>query len=138
MKKIKQSMILNMEIKKIAEKLDLNELKEAYVESYKNLRAYHISTYQNFYEAIKEIQYPEYDNLKREDINWYPQIDYKKCINCKECINFCPKGVYTLKNDTVIVEYPYSCVINCTGCVSHACNFGAISFPKKIKKTIDI
>ncbi|MCS3901180.1 ATP-binding protein [Methanococcus voltae] len=124
-----------MEIKKIADVLELPKLKEAYNNNYKTLREYHISIYQEFYELIKETEYIEYDNIKRKDIQWYPKIDYEKCVNCNECVNFCPKGVYVQNNNSVVVKYPYNCVINCTGCVSHACKYGAISFPEKISKS---
>ena len=41
---------------------------------------------------------------------WYPVIDFSKCTNCMECIDFCLFGVYGVDNaDTILVEQPDSC-----------------------------
>ena len=31
--------------------------------------------------------------------NWYPIIDKDKCIQCYQCVNFCPHDVYTIGDD---------------------------------------
>jgi ferredoxin len=36
---------------------------------------------------------------------WYPVIDYSRCTNCMECIDFCLFGVYGVDNqDVILVE----------------------------------
>ena len=38
---------------------------------------------------------------------WYPVIDYSRCTNCMECIDFCLFGVYGVdKVETILVEQP--------------------------------
>lgn len=48
--------------------------------------------------------------------NWYPVIDMEKCINCRECFDFCGCGVFEMLNDRVIVAYPEECIWECTKC----------------------
>ncbi|RQW81574.1 MAG: ferredoxin family protein [Methanothrix sp.] len=69
--------------------------------------------------------------LPRNQIKWHPSIDQKACKQCKVCLNFCPKGVYSEKADgSIVVANPYECVMLCTGCEGR-CPEGAISFPDK-------
>jgi NAD-dependent dihydropyrimidine dehydrogenase PreA subunit len=69
--------------------------------------------------------------LPRDKIEWYPSIDQKACKQCKICLNFCPKGVYSEENDwSIAVTNPYECVMLCTGCEGR-CPEGAISFPDR-------
>jgi formate hydrogenlyase subunit 6/NADH:ubiquinone oxidoreductase subunit I len=37
----------------------------------------------------------KYKGIKREKIPWYPTLDYKKCTNCGQCIEYCKLGVYS-------------------------------------------
>lgn len=61
---------------------------------------------------------------------WYPVIDYSRCTNCMECIDFCLFGVYGLDNrDTLIVEQPDNCRKGCPAC-SRVCPENAILFPQ--------
>ncbi len=35
-------------------------------------------------------------------LEWYPVIDYKKCVGCMTCVNFCPHGVYSEKKENLL------------------------------------
>ena len=48
--------------------------------------------------------------------DWYPIIDYNKCVGCMTCMNFCSHGVYTEKDDKPFVNNKESCVDMCKGC----------------------
>ena len=60
---------------------------------------------------------------------WYPVIDFNRCTNCMECIDFCLFGVYGVDHqDTILVEQPDSCKKGCPAC-SRVCPENAIIFP---------
>jgi Pyruvate/2-oxoacid:ferredoxin oxidoreductase delta subunit len=60
---------------------------------------------------------------------WYPVIDYSRCTNCMECIDFCLFGVYgTDKLDRILVENQDNCKKGCPAC-SRVCPEQAIMFP---------
>ncbi|MDD5416405.1 MAG: 4Fe-4S dicluster domain-containing protein [Candidatus Aenigmarchaeota archaeon] len=67
--------------------------------------------------------------------NWYPVIDYKKCIGCMACVDFCPHGVYIKKNNKPFVKNPKACIDQCTGC-EPVCPVKAITHhgAKNVKK----
>jgi NAD-dependent dihydropyrimidine dehydrogenase PreA subunit len=61
---------------------------------------------------------------------WYPVIDYSRCTNCMECIDFCLFGVYGLdRAETILVEQPDNCRKGCPAC-SRICPENAIIFPQ--------
>jgi len=61
---------------------------------------------------------------------WYPVIDYSRCTNCMECIDFCLFGVYGIDNvETILVEQPDNCRKGCPAC-SRVCPENAIIFPQ--------
>ena len=63
-------------------------------------------------------------------VPWFPVIDYDRCRNCKQCMNFCLFGVYGLSEEgKVEVQKPSSCKTNCPAC-ARVCPFTAIIFPK--------
>jgi len=63
-------------------------------------------------------------------IPWFPVIDYDRCKNCKQCLNFCLFGVYKLsENGKVEVSNPANCKTNCPAC-ARLCPQSAIIFPK--------
>jgi NAD-dependent dihydropyrimidine dehydrogenase PreA subunit len=67
---------------------------------------------------------------KGQWIPWYPVIDYDRCTNCKQCLNFCLFGVYALSDDgKVQVAKPDGCKTNCPAC-ARVCPERAIIFPK--------
>lgn len=65
-----------------------------------------------------------------EWIPWFPVIDYDRCSNCKQCLNFCLFGVYQLdEQGKVEVVNPANCKTNCPAC-ARVCPHGAVIFPK--------
>lgn len=73
-----------------------------------------------------------------EDVarRWYPVIDYSRCTNCMECIDFCLFGVYGVdRAETILVEQPDNCRKGCPAC-SRVCPENAIIFPQHKTPTI--
>jgi Pyruvate/2-oxoacid:ferredoxin oxidoreductase delta subunit len=67
--------------------------------------------------------------LKVAERRWYPVIDYSRCTNCMECIDFCLFGVYGVdKADRIMVENQDNCKRGCPAC-SRVCPEHAIMFP---------
>jgi len=67
------------------------------------------------------------ESLRRR---WYPVIDYSRCTNCMECIDFCLFGVYGLDGDQrILVEQQDNCKKGCPAC-SRVCPENAIIFPE--------
>ncbi|HYW81054.1 MAG TPA: ferredoxin family protein [Thermoguttaceae bacterium] len=63
-------------------------------------------------------------------LRWYPVIDYSRCQNCMECLNFCLFGVYGVDaSDRILVEQPDACRAGCPAC-SRVCPGEAIMFPE--------
>ncbi|MBP7052049.1 MAG: ferredoxin family protein [Phycisphaerae bacterium] len=63
-------------------------------------------------------------------VPWFPVIDYDRCVNCKQCMNFCLFGVYGLSEEgRVTVQKPSGCKTNCPAC-ARMCPRKAIIFPK--------
>ena len=63
-------------------------------------------------------------------IPWFPVIDYDRCENCKQCLNFCLFSVYELSQDEQVqVTNPAGCKTNCPAC-ARLCPHKAIIFPK--------
>ncbi len=61
---------------------------------------------------------------------WYPVIDYSRCTNCMECIDFCLFGVYGLDHqERILVESQDQCKKGCPAC-SRVCPENAIIFPQ--------
>ena len=61
---------------------------------------------------------------------WYPVVDYGRCGNCLECLNFCLFGVFGLDDSGVLlVEEPDACRDGCPAC-ARVCPSGAIMFPQ--------
>jgi NAD-dependent dihydropyrimidine dehydrogenase PreA subunit len=64
------------------------------------------------------------------DRRWYPVIDFSRCTNCMECIDFCLFGVYGVdQSETIVVEQPDNCRKGCPAC-SRVCPENAIMFPQ--------
>lgn len=61
---------------------------------------------------------------------WYPVIDFSRCTNCMECLDFCLFGVYGVDRfDSILVEQPDNCRKGCPAC-SRVCPENAIIFPQ--------
>lgn len=59
---------------------------------------------------------------------WYPVINYEKCIECGNCVDWCEHGVYkTEKAPRPVVVFPEGCVHGCRGCASQ-CPADAIEY----------
>lgn len=58
---------------------------------------------------------------------WYPVIDTEECIDCGQCVEFCPNGVYEKGTSTPVVVNPDNCGYGCSGC-GNMCPMGAISY----------
>jgi NAD-dependent dihydropyrimidine dehydrogenase PreA subunit len=60
---------------------------------------------------------------------WYPVIDYSRCTNCMECLDFCLFGVYGVDaGERILVENQDNCKRGCPAC-SRVCPEQAIMFP---------
>jgi len=69
----------------------------------------------------------EVEPVKRR---WYPVIDYERCTNCMECIDFCLFGVYGVDPlERILVEQQDNCKKGCPAC-SRVCPENAIVFPQ--------
>jgi len=76
--------------------------------------------------------------MARQGDLWYPTIFPDKCNGCAEfekprCIEFCPNGVFELREDKAIVANPHKCVNGCIAC-EPVCPKKAISFPQTAAK----
>jgi NAD-dependent dihydropyrimidine dehydrogenase PreA subunit len=61
---------------------------------------------------------------------WYPVIDYRRCTNCLECLDFCLFGVYGVDSlERILVENQDQCKKGCPAC-SRVCPQQAIIFPE--------
>lgn len=61
---------------------------------------------------------------------WYPVIDYGRCTNCLECLDFCLFGVYGVDAlERILVENQDQCKKGCPAC-SRVCPQQAIIFPE--------
>ena len=60
---------------------------------------------------------------------WFPVIDRERCTGCKQCISFCPFGVYEMVDEAVTVANPEKCKNKCPAC-ARMCPATAIIFPK--------
>jgi hypothetical protein len=73
--------------------------------------------------------FPPEQLLAAPDRRWYPVIDYSRCTNCMECIDFCLFGVYGVNSlGRLEVENQDNCKRGCPAC-SRVCPEQAIMFP---------
>jgi len=67
---------------------------------------------------------------------WYPTVFPDKCNGCEDfekpqCIEFCPYGVFELRDGKAVVINPHKCVYECIAC-ERICPKKAIAFPQRI------
>ena len=68
---------------------------------------------------------------------WFPVIDYDRCRDCGQCLDFCLFGVYAKDAEgRVQVVNPAACKTNCPAC-ARICPEAAIMFPKHAEPPID-
>lgn len=71
--------------------------------------------------------------VPRERIDWSPRIDYTKCDDCMECVDFCPHNVFLVQEagpQKLLVKNPHNCVVFCRACAK-TCGVDALTFPEK-------
>jgi len=60
---------------------------------------------------------------------WYPVLDYDRCAGCRQCMDFCLFGVFSLDDGgRVRASQPDNCKPGCPAC-ARVCPAGAIMFP---------
>ena len=68
---------------------------------------------------------------------WFPVIDRQRCVDCRQCLNFCLFGVFALDEaGRVNVVNPSGCKTYCPAC-ARVCPKRAIIFPKYDKSPIN-
>jgi len=90
-------------------------------------------------DIISSLREIETEDKNRKDIKpeqesdwipWFPVIDYDRCTDCRQCLNFCLFGVYAMGADErVHVVKLANCKTNCPAC-ARVCPATAIIFPK--------
>jgi NAD-dependent dihydropyrimidine dehydrogenase PreA subunit len=79
--------------------------------------------------VVNGINFPKEEMLKVPGRRWYPVIDYSRCTNCMECLDFCLFGVYGVDSlERIYVDNQDSCKKGCPAC-SRVCPEQAIMFP---------
>jgi len=72
--------------------------------------------------------------IPRSEIPWYPMIDYRKCVSCGKCVEYCKLGTFAFEEKNgkkrPVVKNPNNCVVLCSGCDS-ICPSGAITHQSK-------
>jgi Pyruvate/2-oxoacid:ferredoxin oxidoreductase delta subunit len=80
-------------------------------------------------EPAAKAQFAPEQLLQQPGRRWYPVIDYSRCTNCMECLDFCLFGVYGVDaQDRILVESQDNCKRGCPAC-SRVCPEHAIMFP---------
>jgi NAD-dependent dihydropyrimidine dehydrogenase PreA subunit len=83
-----------------------------------------------------------YEGIPRNKIPWAPKIDYKKCVSCGKCVDFCHMHAFGLEEKNgkkkTVVKNLDACVVFCRGC-EDICPVSAISHPseEETQKIID-
>ncbi len=69
---------------------------------------------------------------RRKDVEWYPKVDYEKCISCGKCVESCPIGILSMElgPTRIEVENPDECLIGCRAC-EEVCEKKAIKLSRK-------
>ncbi len=66
---------------------------------------------------------------EQTQFRWYPVVDYDRCENCLECLNFCLFGVFNVdESGQLFIEQPDACRDGCPAC-ARVCPSQAIIFP---------
>jgi NAD-dependent dihydropyrimidine dehydrogenase PreA subunit len=70
---------------------------------------------------------PWFAGVARQEIDWGPTIDPKKCVSCGLCLN-CGKHVFDWVGGKSTVARRDDCVVGCMTC-GNLCQGHAITFP---------
>ncbi len=75
-----------------------------------------------------------WQGIPRNKIPWYPSINYRKCITCGKCVEYCHNRTFEFEEKEgrkkIVVKNPNNCVVFCTGC-DDICPAGAIKHQTK-------
>jgi len=80
---------------------------------------------------IKDFSSTEWWGIPRKEIEWYPRIDYERCIGCGLCFFTCSGRVvydWDFERMRPVVARPYNCMVGCDTCAK-MCPRDAILFP---------
>ncbi|RLF64958.1 MAG: 4Fe-4S ferredoxin [Thermoplasmata archaeon] len=81
--------------------------------------------------TIRDFSEIDWWGTPRKEIEWYPRIDYERCIGCGLCFMTCSGRIvcdWDFENMRPIVARPYNCMVGCDTCAK-ICPRDAISFP---------
>lgn len=70
---------------------------------------------------------PWYAGVSRDQMDWGPAVDAKKCVGCGVCLN-CGKNVFEWKDGKSVVVNRDNCQVGCMTC-ANLCQGKCISFP---------
>ena len=70
--------------------------------------------------------------IPRDQVAWFPTIDYGLCTADRACLDFCHSDVFRWNEVDARVDVVNrdNCVLGCTSC-AQICSVEAISFPDK-------
>ena len=80
---------------------------------------------------LKDFSGKDWWGIPRKEIDWFPRIDYERCVGCGLCIVTCAgRLVYEWDpvKDKPVVARPYNCMVGCDTCAK-LCPMDAIYFP---------
>jgi NAD-dependent dihydropyrimidine dehydrogenase PreA subunit len=71
-------------------------------------------------------------DIPRDQIAWFPTIDYSLCTADRACLDFCHNDVFRWNEAEARVDVVNrdNCVLGCTSC-AQICPAEALSFPDK-------
>ena len=81
--------------------------------------------------VIRDFSNTSWWGIPRKEIEWYPRIDYERCIGCGLCFLTCSGRVvfdWDFEKMKPVVARPYNCMVGCNTCAK-LCPRDAILFP---------
>jgi len=81
---------------------------------------------------VKDLSVIPWWGLDRKKIEWYPSINYDRCVGCGICFITCGRRVFEWDKEMgkPVVARPYNCMVGCSTCAT-LCSCDAIEFPPK-------